>query len=56
MLCNIEDPIQVARKIKGILIIQELLETRPIITAGYTCVIHIHCTQDEVIFLKLLGK
>jgi len=32
----------------------ELLEHRPIVTAGYSCVIHCHTASEEVTFANLL--
>lgn len=35
--------------------IVELLEHRPLITTGYTCIFHAHTAVEDVTFTKLIG-
>merc|ERR1719296_58321 len=43
----IKNPCLAVRKFKAQLRIQELTEERPVLTAGYRCVIHFHCATEE---------
>ncbi|PHJ16172.1 elongation factor tu [Cystoisospora suis] len=54
MLCPVADPCPVVSSFVGRLGIVELLEHRPLITAGYSCVLHAHTAREEVTLIKLL--
>lgn len=55
MLCPATEPCPVVSSFVGRLGIVELLEHRPLITAGYSCVLHAHTAREEVTLMKLLG-
>ncbi|ESS29882.1 putative elongation factor Tu [Toxoplasma gondii RUB] len=54
MLCPVNDPCPVVTSFVGRLGIVELLEHRPLVTAGYSCVLHAHTAREEVVLNKLL--
>ena len=56
VLCCPETPCPVAVKILAYVKVMELLEHRPLLTAGYTCVMHVHTAREEVMLGRILGK
>lgn len=54
VLCCPETPCPVATKILAYVKVMELLEHRPLLTAGYTCVMHVHTAREEVMLGKIL--
>lgn len=56
VLCPLDNPTPVATKIRAIVKVMELLEHRPLLTAGYTCVMHVHTAREEVMLGKILGE
>jgi len=53
VLCPLADPIRVVTKFKAQLQIIELPEERPVMTAGYRAVMHVHVANEECEILKL---
>ncbi|OEH74193.1 hypothetical protein cyc_01813 [Cyclospora cayetanensis] len=53
VLCCPEAPCPVASKILAYVKVMELLEHRPLLTAGYTCIMHVHTAREEVMLGKL---
>lgn len=53
VLCPQPDPIRVVTKFKCMLQVVELPEERPVLTAGYKAVIHIHVANEECEIFKL---
>ena len=56
VLCCSLSPCPVACKILAFMKVMELLEHRPLLTAGYTCVMHVHTAREEVMLGKILGR
>lgn len=56
ILCGPDSLCPVATKILAYVKVMELLEHRPLLTAGYTCVMHVHTAREEVMLGKILGK
>uniref|UniRef100_A0A0K6S985 Tr-type G domain-containing protein n=1 Tax=Chromera velia CCMP2878 TaxID=1169474 RepID=A0A0K6S985_9ALVE len=54
ILCGLNDLCPVVTYFKAQVVIVELLPNRPVITAGYSCVLHIHTACEEVEITKLL--
>lgn len=54
VLCPIEKPCTVVVEFVGRVAVVELLEHRPILTAGYSCVLHAHTACEETEFSELL--
>ncbi|ORM41433.1 Eukaryotic peptide chain release factor GTP-binding subunit ERF3B [Babesia sp. Xinjiang] len=54
VLCDIERPCPVVTEFIAMVQVIDLLEHRPLITAGYFCVMHAHSVVVEVHFYKLL--
>ncbi|KAL8269763.1 hypothetical protein Esti_006326 [Eimeria stiedai] len=54
ILCCPESLCPVATKILAYMKVMELLEHRPLLTAGYTCVMHVHTAREEVMLGKIL--
>lgn len=54
ILSSIKQAVPVASLIEAQVVIVELLEHRPLLTAGYKCVLHIHTACEEVEIEKLL--
>jgi len=54
VLCYPETVCPIVTEFKAQLMIVELLDHRPLITAGYSCVLHIHTASEEVTFSNLL--
>ncbi|KAH0481186.1 MAG: uncharacterized protein KVP18_004322 [Porospora cf. gigantea A] len=55
VLSHFNEPIQLARKIRGQVMIVELLDHRPLVTSGYTCIFHAHTAVEDVAFTCLLS-
>lgn len=53
VLCPQVDPCRGERKFKAQMQVIELLEDRPVLTAGFKCVMHIHTAIEEVEITKL---
>lgn len=53
VLCPVDSPCPVVTAFVGRVAIVELLEHRPIITAGYSCVLHSHAASEEVVVSEL---
>jgi peptide chain release factor subunit 3 len=53
VLCSSSSPCRVVSDIGAQLFIVELLEHRPILTAGYSCVFHCHTIVEECVIAKL---
>merc|ERR1719476_940128 len=53
VLCPLADPIRVVTKFKAQLQVIELPEERPVMTAGYRSVLHVHVAAEECELLKL---
>jgi len=53
VLCPLKDPVPACTRFKAQLMILELLETRPLITSGYSCVLHVHTFVEECHIVKL---
>jgi len=53
VLCPQLEPVRVVIKFKAMLQVIELPEERPVLTAGYRAMIHIHVAQEECEILKL---
>merc|ERR1719197_772021 len=53
VLCPLENPVRVVTKFKAMLQVIELPEERPVLTAGYRAVIHVHVANEECEILKL---
>ncbi|ANQ08419.1 Translation elongation factor EF-1 [Plasmodium coatneyi] len=54
VLCDSLNPCSVVSEFIGRVAIVELLEHKPIITAGYFCIFHAHTTCEEIQFLDML--
>lgn len=54
VLCPANNLCSVARVLRVQALIIELLETRPILTAGYGCVLHCHTAMEEALIIKLV--
>eukprot|EP00922_Rhytidocystis_sp_ex-Travisia-forbesii_P018207 GHVS01027088.1.p1 GENE.GHVS01027088.1~~GHVS01027088.1.p1 ORF type:complete len:456 (+),score=29.75 GHVS01027088.1:26-1393(+) len=54
VMCPIEMPCSVVLEFIGRVAVVELLAKRPILTAGYSCVLHAHTACDETEFSELL--
>lgn len=56
IVCNKENPIKVVSKMLCHIKIVDLIETKPIFSAGYTAVIHLATCQEEVIVDKIISE
>lgn len=54
VLSNFSHPCPVVAEFEADVLIVELLEHRPIISAGYSCVFHCHTVMEEVIVSRLI--
>lgn len=54
VLSSIQSPCPVVAEFEADVLIVELLEHRPLISAGYSCVFHCHTVMEEVIVTKLV--
>jgi len=54
VLSSVVDPCPVVAEFEADVLIVELLEHRPIISAGYSCVFHCHTVMEEVIVTRLI--
>eukprot|EP00742_Colponemidia_sp_Colp-10_P000620 GILJ01000678.1.p1 GENE.GILJ01000678.1~~GILJ01000678.1.p1 ORF type:complete len:592 (-),score=136.75 GILJ01000678.1:203-1921(-) len=54
VLCDSLNPCQVVTEFDAQLVIMELLEHRPVMTAGYGAVVHIHTAAEECTISELL--
>lgn len=55
MICGPTDEAEATRSFVCFLYLADLTETRPIFTAGYDCMLHIHTAESEVTVGKLLS-
>jgi peptide chain release factor subunit 3 len=53
VLCEQPNPVRVVTKFKAMMQVIELSEERPVLTAGYKAVIHVHVANEECEILKL---
>jgi len=53
VLCALDAPCRVVTQFKAMLQVIELSEERPVLTAGYKAVIHVHVANEECEVLKL---
>lgn len=56
MLCDPEHPIPVVTEFEAQLMIIETLPHKPIISAGYTSIIHVHTCTEEVMIESLTSQ
>lgn len=54
VLCEVKDPVRVVKKFKAQLQIIELPEERPVMTAGYKAVFHVHTAVEDCEISKLV--
>ncbi|KAF8821414.1 putative elongation factor Tu [Cardiosporidium cionae] len=54
VLCNVDNPCPIVTEFIGRVAIVEFLEHRPLLSAGYSCILHAHTAVEEVQFVKLL--
>ena len=54
VLSDIANPCPVVAEFEADVLIVELLEHRPIVSAGYSCVFHCHTVMEEVIVTRLI--
>eukprot|EP01088_Endostelium_zonatum_P018424 TRINITY_DN5911_c0_g1_i1.p1 TRINITY_DN5911_c0_g1~~TRINITY_DN5911_c0_g1_i1.p1 ORF type:complete len:554 (-),score=169.00 TRINITY_DN5911_c0_g1_i1:181-1842(-) len=55
MICNESHPCNVVSKFEVQLYVTELLPHKPLISAGYQCVLHIHTAREEMTVVKLVS-
>ena len=48
MLCSVDDPVTVVKEFEAQLAVVDLLPHKPILSAGYTAVIHVHTAVEEI--------
>ncbi|AFZ81414.1 elongation factor Tu family member [Theileria equi strain WA] len=53
VVCNAESLCPVVKEFTALISVVDLLEHRPLISAGYYCIFHAHCLSAEVEFVKL---
>lgn len=56
VLCDPDKPCPAVSHFKALLFLVELLEHRPIFSAGYKAVIHAHTAADECVITKLISE
>jgi peptide chain release factor subunit 3 len=54
VLCHRNDMMPVTEIFEAEVDILDLLEYKPILSKGYTCIMHIHTFNDEVIIKEIL--
>jgi len=54
VLCHRESPMPVTEIFEAEVQVLELVEYKPILTKGYTCMMHIHTYHDEVIIKDIV--
>ena len=54
VICNRESPVPVTMLFEAELDLLELLEYKPIITKGYTCVMHCHTIGEDIVIKDIL--
>jgi len=53
VLSPLKDPAHSCTRMKVQLMVLELLEARPLLTAGYNCILHLHTSVEECQIVKL---
>jgi peptide chain release factor subunit 3 len=53
VLCPLKQPLPPCTRFKAQVLVLELLEQRPLITAGYQCILHVHTDVQECVIKKL---
>merc|ERR1711998_402463 len=53
VLSPLKDPAHSCTRLKVQLMVLELLEARPLLTAGYQCILHLHTSVEECAISKL---
>jgi peptide chain release factor subunit 3 len=53
VLCPLKEPRAPCTRFKAQVLVLELLEVRPLITAGYNCILHVHTSVEECTIAKL---
>jgi peptide chain release factor subunit 3 len=53
VLCPLKDPQHSCTRMKVQVVVLELLEARPLLTAGYQCIMHVHTSVEEASIVKL---
>ena len=56
IICHEDSHIHAVKEFEAQLVVLELLESRRIITAGYTAVMHIHTAVEEVTITHLIAE
>ncbi|CDJ37895.1 G1 to S phase transition protein, putative [Eimeria tenella] len=56
VLCSPARPCPVAARLLAYAKVLDLLEHRPLLTAGYACVMHVHTAREEVVLGRILEK
>lgn len=55
VICNNDDFCQVTFEVETSLELMELPEHKPLFSAGYVCVFHMHTIQEEVEISKIIS-
>jgi len=55
VLCQPVNEARAVTKFKAQLALVDLLDSRPLFTSGYTCMLHVHCCECEVTVGKLVS-
>ena len=55
VLCSIGAPVPAATQFEAMLRVTDLLEHKPIMTAGYKCILHIHTATEECEITKIVA-
>lgn len=56
IITSIEKPIPIAQQFIAKINTLELLKHNPVVSAGYSCIMHIHCISKKIIIKKMLNK
>lgn len=56
IITSIEKPISIAQRFIAKINTLELLKHNPVISAGYSCIMHIHCISKKITIKKMLNK
>jgi len=55
VLCD-KDLVHVVSEFEGMLVIQELAKDKPLLTAGYECILHLHTAVEECVITELVSQ
>lgn len=56
VICTVENPVPIVKTFEANMQILDLLEHKPIMSAGYRCIMHVHTAMEEVVIEKVISE